>query len=150
MRFTAALRQFIAPSKHKMPGREACMRVGTPPLHFYRRLPVKPGNIPPISCSRERSPYDHFKSALSFPPNAVTDTPLLFLLHLPAKFMPFVIPWILFGHIVTNLGEISFYRISIALRSFSPENRDTTLDKSDINIYINRLTVIKKLFKYLN
>lgn len=55
MRFTAALRRFIAPSKHKMPGREACMRVGTPPLHFYRRLPVKLGNIPPISCSRERS-----------------------------------------------------------------------------------------------
>lgn len=112
MRFTAALRQFIAPSKHKMPGREACMRVGTPPLHFYRRLPVKPGNIPPISCSRERSPYDHFKSALSLPPNAVTGTLLLFLLHLPAKFTPFVIPWILFDHIVTNLGEISLYRIS--------------------------------------
>lgn len=55
MRFTAALRRFIAPSKHKMPGREACIRVGTPPLHFYRRLPVKPGNIPPISCSREHS-----------------------------------------------------------------------------------------------
>ena len=55
MRFTAALRRFIAPSKHKMPGREACMRVGTPPLHFYRRLPDKLGNIPPISCSRERS-----------------------------------------------------------------------------------------------
>lgn len=62
MRFTAALRRFIAPSKHKMPGREACMRVGTPPLHFYRRLPVKPGNIPPISCSRERS-----RSAISYP-----------------------------------------------------------------------------------
>lgn len=55
MRFTAALRRFIAPSKHKMPGREACMRVGTPPLHFYRRLPDKLGNIPPISCSRERT-----------------------------------------------------------------------------------------------
>jgi len=62
MRFTAALRRFIAPSKHKMPGRETCMRVGTPPLHFYRRLPVKPGNIPPISCSRERS-----CSAISYP-----------------------------------------------------------------------------------
>lgn len=46
------------------------------------------------------------------PPNAVTGTLLPFLLHLPAKFTPFVIPWILFDHIVTNLGEISLYRIS--------------------------------------
>lgn len=39
MRFTAALRRFIAPSKHKMPRvslgscrPNACARVGTPPL----------------------------------------------------------------------------------------------------------------------
>lgn len=87
MRFTAALRRFIAPSKHKMPGREACMRVGTPPLHFYRRLPDKLGNIPPISCSRERSCPAISDSLLlsllpSLPPtlNAVTGSllPLLF------------------------------------------------------------------------
>lgn len=87
MRFTAALRRFIAPSKHKMPGREACMRVGTPPLHFYRRLPDKLGNIPPISCSRERScpaiSDSLLLSLLPSPPpptlNAVTGSLLLLL-----------------------------------------------------------------------
>lgn len=106
MRFTAALRRFIAPSKHKMPGREACIRVGTPPLHFYRQLPVKPGNIPPISCSRERSHPAISNSlslslALSIPlsllPNAVTGSLLSLLFHLPARLTPFLISRILFA-----------------------------------------------------
>lgn len=64
MRFTAALRRFIAPSKHKMPSREACMRVGTPPLHFYRRLPVKPGNIPPDFLLQRTFSFDYLISSL--------------------------------------------------------------------------------------
>lgn len=100
MRFTAALRRFIAPSKHKMPGREACIRVGTPPLHFYRQLPVKPGNIPPISCSRERSHpaiSNSLSLFLSLLPNAVTSSLLSLLFHLPARLTPFLISRILFA-----------------------------------------------------
>lgn len=94
MRFTAALRRFIAPSKHKMPGREACMRVGTPPLHFYRRLPDKLGNIPPISCSRERS-CPAISDSLLLPPLPIPSkrghwlSPVASLFRPAAKFMPF-------------------------------------------------------------
>lgn len=46
MRFTAALRRFIAPSKRKMcpVGKRAHAWVH-PHLYFYRRLPVKPADI---------------------------------------------------------------------------------------------------------
>lgn len=83
MRFTAALRRFIAPSKHKMPGREACMRVGTPPLHFYRWLPVKPGNIPRFLAPRSRPAISNLFPLPS--QNAVTGSLMPLLFRLLAK-----------------------------------------------------------------
>jgi len=109
MRFTAALRRFIAPSKHKMPGREACMRVGTPPLHFYRWLPVKPGNIPRFLALRSRPAISNLFPLPST--NAVTGFLIPFLFRLHTKFTLFLISCILFA---TSFVSKSSSSISLA------------------------------------
>jgi len=117
MRFTAALRRFIAPSKHKMPGREACMRVGTPPLHFYRRLPDKLSNIPPISCSRERS-CPAISNSLPLSPsalNAITGSLLSLLFFVLPLRSCFLISRILFAtYICFRITEAQYFPISLS------------------------------------
>lgn len=67
MRFTAALRRFIAPSKHKMSGKRACAWVH-PHFTFTADCRLKPGNISPISCSGERSRFGPISDSLSLIP----------------------------------------------------------------------------------